>query len=443
MPESSTPPSLSAAAHGATGAADAGGLPSARLWLHPLTLWLGFAGVHTVLVLLCLHAPGWPMGDVEAVYKLWVGQAAGGGSQVGIDEPWVYPIVAYLPMALANILGPALYPQMWLGLVVALNAVAFAILSGGLRRRAARPRWRVIAAWWWLVFLLMLGPIALARIDGVTVPLAIVALLLVASRPAIGAAILTIAAWIKVWPAALVAALLVASRSRVKVLQSALGVSAVVIACSIVLGGGAYVLSFVTEQTGRGLQIESPISTLWMWQAVFGVNGAAVYYDYDILTFQVSGGGTELASALMTPLMALAAASVAVLGIWLVRKRAHFVQLFPALGLALVLVLIAFNKVGSPQFMTWLAAPIIAGIIYSHRQWRTPAVLALALALLTQVIYPYFYGYLMNAELWMVLVLTLRNALVFVLLGWAVAALLAVGRQLPPASLFVSTRLKG
>jgi hypothetical protein len=396
---------------------------------HPLTLWVAFSIVHTVLILLCLHAPGWPLGDVEAVYKLWVAQSANGGSQVGIDEPWVYPILAYIPMALANLLGPALYVQVWLGLVTLLNAAAFAVLSGGLRRRRARPRWRVIAAWWWLAFLLLLGPIALARIDAVTVPIAIIALLLVAGRPAVGAALLTVAAWVKVWPAALVAALLVASRARLRVLQSAVGVSITVIAVSMVLGGASYVLSFVSEQTGRGLQIESPVSTIWMWQAVVGVPGAGVYYDHDILTYQVAGAGTALASALMTPLMAFAAAAVVLLGALRMREGAHFARVFPPLALALVLVLIVFNKVGSPQFMTWLAAPIVLGLIYRRRQWLLPAVLGLALAVLTQLIYPYLYGALLAASPGMVLLLTLRNLLQIVLLGWAVYALARAPRH--------------
>ena len=414
------------AADGAVTPADRG-----ELLRHPLTLWVAFAIVHTALNLLCLHAQGWPLGDVEAVYKLWVAQSANGGSQVGIDEPWVYPILAYIPMALANLLGPTLYAQVWLGLVTLLNAAAFAVLSGGLRRRRARPRWRVVAAWWWLAFLMLLGPIALARIDAVTVPVAIIAMLLVAGRPAVGAALLTIAAWIKVWPAALVAALLVASRARLRVLQSAAGVCITVIAVSMVLGGASYVLSFVTEQTGRGLQIESPVSTIWMWQAAMGVPGAGVYYDRDILTFQVAGSGTELASALMTPLMAIAAAVVVLLGALRMREGAHFARVFPPLALALVLVLIVFNKVGSPQFMTWLAAPIVLGLIYRRRQWLLPAGLGLALAALTQLIYPYLYGELLAASPAMVLLLTLRNLLQIVLLGWSVYALVAARAPRP------------
>jgi hypothetical protein len=111
------------------------------------------------------------------------------------------------------------------------------------------------------------------------------------------------------------------------------------------------------------------------------------------------------------------------------REGAHFARVFPPLALALVLVLIVFNKVGSPQFMTWLAAPIVLGLIYRRRQWLLPAVLGLALAVLTQLIYPYLYGALLAASPGMVLLLTLRNLLQIVLLGWAVYALARAPRH--------------
>ena len=80
-----------------------------------------------------------------------------------------------------------------------VNAAAFAVLL-------TRGRAVAVAAWWWLGFLAVLGPIALARIDSITVPIALAGMLLLATRPRIAAVLLTIAAWIKVWPAALVAA---------------------------------------------------------------------------------------------------------------------------------------------------------------------------------------------------------------------------------------------
>ena len=105
------------------------------------------------------------------------------------------------------------------------------------------------------------------------------------------------------------------------------------------------------------------------------------------------------------------------------------------IALALVSALIAFNKVGSPQFMTWLAVPVIMGLA-THaagrgRSFRTPAIMVAALALLTQAFYPYLYGWLIGLHPAMLLVLTARNVLVFVLLGWSLVTLWRCVRRTP------------
>ena len=102
------------------------------------------------------------------------------------------------------------------------------------------------------------------------------------------------------------------------------------------------------------------------------------------------------------------------------RGKSTPAALFPPLALALVLTLIVVNKVGSPQFTTWLAAPVILGLLVRGRAWWFPAVLGLVIAALTQVIYPHLYEFLLVADPVMVLVLTVRNALEVVLLGWTV-----------------------
>ena len=83
-------------------------------------------------------------------------------------------------MAASLAFGPEWYAETWLGIVVLLNAAAFAVLLGD--RRLARTR--RIAAWWWLGFLALLGPIALGRIDAVTVPLALTGAALGGGPPA-------------------------------------------------------------------------------------------------------------------------------------------------------------------------------------------------------------------------------------------------------------------
>jgi len=169
------------------------------------------------------------------------------------------------------------------------------------------------------------------------------------------------------------------------------------------------------------------VASWWLWQSALGIPGSRVYYDQQILTYQVIGAGTDLASAVLTPLLALCVAAVLLLGWRAQRAGAAADLLFPPLLLALVLTLIAVNKVGSPQFMTWLAAPLILGLVSSWRAWRGPALLALSMAALTQIVYPYFYNDLLATTPVMVLILSVRNLLELVLLGWMLVRIWRLG----------------
>jgi hypothetical protein len=397
----------------------------------PITLWVAFVLVHLWLGLVNLYSSSTPMGDVTFVYKFWMDQAIGAHYVVGIDTVWVYPIVAIVPMLAATIFGSAQYGATWLTMIMLLNAVAFGVVTGW-----GRSRERQAVAWWWVAFLLLLGPIALGRIDSVTIPVALVGVVLVATRPRAAAILITIAMWIKVWPVALVGAALIALKHRVRILITVLVVSIAIIAVALLLGSGANVLSFITQQTGRGLQVEAPVTTFWLWQALAGAPGTGVYWDRQILTYQVSGAGVEIASALMTPLLALAVAVIAALGVRAARAGASAGDLFPVLSLAFVTVLIAVNKVGSPQFIGWLAVPVVLGLATSAaghgRSFQFPAIIALVIATLTQTVYPYLYDEVLGLNPLLLGVLTVRNILEFVLLGWAILAV--VRSPLQPGS---------
>jgi hypothetical protein len=309
-------------------------------------------------------------------------------------------------------------------MVTLLDAIAFSVLLG----RARLSRRRRAAAWWWVGFLAVLGPIALGRIDAVTVPIAILGLLWAAGRPRVAATLLTIGAWVKVWPAALVAALVVASRRRMEVVTIAAALSVGIVAVSLLAGSGANALGFVAEQAGRGLQVEAPVAVAWLWAIVAGSKTVTIEYDRDILTFQIQGPGADAAAGLTTPVMVVAVAVVLLLGIRAARRGAPLGALLAPLALAFVVVLMLANKVGSPQFVTWLTAPVVLGIVLGGRRFTVPAVLAAAIALLTQVIYPYWYGWLLVADPAFVLVLTGKVALLVALLAWSVRAVWQAGR---------------
>ena len=131
----------------------------------------------------------------------------------------------------------------------------------------------------------------------------------------------------------------------------------------------------------------------------------------------------------MTPILLLAVAAITAIALVALRRGADAAALLPPLVLALLAGMIAFQKVGSPQFISWLAVPVILGLVTRAERrgasFVVPAALVLVIAGLTHVIYPYLYGYLLGVFPAMLVVLTLRNLLVFVVLGWAVVAIVS------------------
>lgn len=396
-------------------------------------LWCAFLLVHLLTAWLGWVYPSQPMGDVVLVYEPWASTVLGGGPIVGVTETWVYPQVALVPMLIAAALAAPLVPVLgvssaylvgWAGLVIILDAVAFGVLVGRSPSQARR-----IAAWFWCAAVLLLGPIALYRIDAVTVPLAVIGGLWLVSRPIIGSALLTIGAWIKIWPGALVLAAVIAVRARLRVLLAAAVVTAGIVATLVLLGADTEILGFLTEQTGRGLQIEAVAATPFLWLAVAGT--AQIEYSFEILTFQISAPGVDAVAAALTPLMAIAVLAVAALGAFKAARGASFPRLFPPLALTLVTLLIVTNKVGSPQFQTWLIAPAILWIVLDRVRARVPAVVVLALCLLTCMVYPLGYDALLRADPLAVAVLTVRNLLLIVLLVLGIRALVRVPARHP------------
>jgi hypothetical protein len=119
----------------------------------------------------------------------------------------------------------------------------------------------------------------------------------------------------------------------------------------------------------------------------------------------------------------LAIAAAGALKAW---RGASFVALFPALAAALVLGFIVLNKVGSPQYMTWLVAPLVLGLVLDRRRWWAPAVLTLAILALTQLIFPFWYDALLVLAPAAVGLLVARNLLLLALFGWVVVRLVRV-----------------
>ena len=392
--------------------------------LSPSALWTAFAVVHLgfLAALAPLILSGGVLSDVN-IYRRWAYEGLQDGSWLVLDADWVYPVLALVPMVIAALFGFGAYQFTWFLMFTGLNAGAVAVLS----RRAGKQG--TVAAYWWLAATALLGPVAVGRVDGLTAPLVIMGLLFLATRPVLASALLSVATWIKVWPAAVILAVLVAWKKRVTLLATGAAVSAV-IAVAVALGGGlGHLLSFFGEQGARGMQMEAPFTTPGLWQAILGSSDAYIFEDKVINTREVRGALGEPVAALMTPLLAVAALAVVGLLIWALRRGADSRALLISGSLALVAAFIVFNKVGSPQFMLWLGAVTAVGVAWEGRAWKVPGILMLAIAALTTLVYPMFYSALYNdLNVAVALLLTVRNILLLVLFGWALARVVTLTR---------------
>ena len=357
-----------------------------------------------------------PMNDV-LLYGWWLQGMQQSEPIFGIGQPFVYPYLSLVPMWLAAFLGgPAGILVGWCTLISILNVIVIlAITNWGRGTKES-----FMALWFWLIFVTLLGPVAIARIDAIAVALALLGLAAYARKKLLlSTALFTAGAWIKIWPFVLVLSSFLAEKSKRVVAISASAVVGAIVLIPLALGAGPNLFSFVTTQVGRGIQIEAPIALPWLWLAKLGIGDSAIYYDEAIITNQISGAGSTFIANLMTPIMFFALAITAVLGVRAYTAGAERNAIFASVALTGVLDLIVFNKVGSPQFMSWLAVPVCAWIIFKLPKSKLLIIASSALALLTGLIYPVFYIDFINlGDLGLVLV-TARNLLLIALLVWA------------------------
>lgn len=390
----------------------------------PGTLWLVFAVVHVYLFIAVLPRILESSADGDVLlYRTWAYDALDHGDWVGITESWVYPAGALLPIIASTALGYGLYQVTWWILLTALNAGGVLALTSGGRRTEGYP-----AAYWWMAATLLLTPVAVGRIDGLTGPMVIAGLMLIVTRPVIASAILALATWIKVWPAAVIAVILVAGRARLTLLLTGAAVSAVIAAVLTAVGGLPFLFSFIGAQADRGMQIEAPFTTPGLWQAVLGLDGAYVYNDRQINTVEIRGSLGEPIAMWMSPLLGIAAIAIAALLLWAIRRGMDRQELVLLGSLAMVSAFVVFNKVGSPQFQLWIIAVVAVGLAYDRQRWMPPGLLMLVICGLTTLVFPYLYGALIDLNPIAALLLTLRNVLLLVLFGWSIREIVRLAK---------------
>ncbi len=401
-----------------------------QAWLKtPRGMWTVLGAMQCVFLLAAaiLSLFGQAFSDTE-IYRVWASVGFDGDRVIG-PSPWVYPILALIPMAIAYAFGQAPFLFIWVLMIAILNTVAVGRLTNWGRNTKAIP-----AALWWIGFTTLLAWLGFTRVDGITAPIVLVALTIGTASPFLTSAILSVATWTKVWPAAVVLALFTVVKQRVRVVLAGVLVTAAVVGLALAVGELPKLLNFLLEQGDRGMQLEATFTTPWLWMSVLGIGGAEMYMNRDINSMQVDGPGSALMSVLMQPLLIAAALLVAGLIFWALHTGkgnggADRTALLLFGTLALTTAFVVFNKVGSPQFMVWLGPAVAVGLSLQWKAWRVPAAMLIGVGVLTFFIYPLFYGPLSENNPAMALVLTVRNGLLVVLFVWSVRQLFLMGRN--------------
>ena len=164
-------------------------------------------------------------------------------------------------------------------------------------------------------------------------------------------------------------------------------------------------------------------------QILFSIPGSKIYYDDKILTFQVSGFGVTEIANIMTLVQFGALAITLFLGYRAKKNGVDRNTLFAWVFLTATLDLLVFNKVGSPQYELWLVGAAVFGILAKTLEWRLVTWLTLITSGLSWLIFPIFYGDLLDGKPLGVSLLILRNLGVIAVLVYGNMQLVRLGKK--------------
>ena len=370
-------------------------------------------------------ASGDPFGDVRYIYDAWISNMRTGGYILGITNPWVYPYPAQIPLWLADLVSPSDYLSGWYLVVVNTNMLLIAYLLGWGKKVD-----RAKAVWFFITCVFLIGPVAIARLEVFSVALTVMAgVAFFENKESRATQLFNLATWIKVSPLASLVSVFITTDNKKKFIINMLIASVAIIGIGLLLGGFQNIFSFVGMQSGRGIQVESSIAVIWLIGLLVGIPGIKTYYDNEIVTFQVSGFGVTEVASVMTIIQFLALGITIYLGFRAKSNGADRNTLFAWLMLTATLDLLVFNKVGSPQYQLWLVAVAFFGVLAKTPKWRLVTVITLITSALSWLIFPVFYGSLLDGAPLGVGLLVLRNLGVIAVLVYANLQLINLGKK--------------
>jgi hypothetical protein len=305
------------------------------------------------------------------------------------------------------------YPARFAGLMLLLDLFAMERLLALARRRGSM--W---GPWLWLCLIPLLGPISYMRLDMIPATATVLALERAdAGRWGLAGGTLSYAVLAKLYPLLLMPIVWLRAPDRRRFVLGALLVAVL----GLIGFTGALddlARSVLGYHSQRGIQLESSWATGLL---IAGKLGYPIVIEYTFGALHVA----STASSLLKALSNLAAVVVVLIGFYfaLVHVRTGDVRAIAGVLLATLLGLLAVGSVFSPQFMLWVFALGAAVLCYPGKAFQVPALALAPAALMSQLIYPFYYVSLLLNDSRTVGLLAARNALVA---GASVAAFIGV-----------------
>jgi hypothetical protein len=300
------------------------------------------------------------------VWILWLPYGAGFGNRVGY-------LVAFIVFMLA------------------LDA----LFTYALWRSAGRRHDTAID--FWLIFVVLIGPLSYLRFDMLPAVLAGGALLAARRKPWVTGALTGLGAAIKLWPALLIGAFMSYRADRRPAGLAFVIVGFGLALISLLFGGWSRLISPLAWQSDRGLQIES----IWATPLMVARAVQPDYWIVDISRYQayeIFGSGVDAWVTISSIATLLGLALIILLTIRAFRHDGSTPVAIGFVIVAIVAIMTITNKTLSPQYLLWLGGPMAALLVF--RPQATPHEQAainrmagqlLVLALLTQLVYPLLY----------------------------------------------------
>lgn len=334
----------------------------------------------------------WLKGDVD-LYNFWAKGLVKGIFPVE-DSMWQYPPLA----GVVFVIPQWLFGNAVTGFIVFTSFIDLLILVTllitGLNRfkfySSSTSLNGLSGAWFWVLWPMLMGPLALTRFDVVPTLFALLALVALSNkkvRPYLSGFFLSIGALVKLWPMLL----FVVYPKKLIMKVSASFVSTLALVILFMSTWSVGFTNFLNNQTSRGLQVESIAATPFVLAKLFGAN---VEYPFRYGSLEVQALYANQIGFLLNLFTLIV---FIVLFFMNYQNKLNHLNLFDK-ALVIVMISIALSRVFSPQFWVWIGGLAALALINKETKLKKVIVLLSSSAFITQLIYPGQYVQLLSGE---------------------------------------------